>query len=172
MDDDEKADFLRHSMDPTKSMQQEVRERKTVEHRNKSLLKSAGEIWDDLSSARKTAMGLTDQQVRKHQKGGAQKRGGNFQNNGNNQAKRNKWNGNNGNANKWGGNNGNAKNNHQNNYNRQYSNNKGGNYNNKGDNYKKPYVKPESRDYRPIPKKEEKKEYNNWKNLSGNFPCT
>jgi bisphosphoglycerate-dependent phosphoglycerate mutase len=163
MDDDEKSDFLRHSMDPTKSMQQEVRERKTTEHRNKSLLKSAGEIWDDLSSAQKTAMGLTDSQVRKHQKGGAQKRGGGYQgNHGNNQAKRNKSGGN-----KWGnGGNGNAKNhqNHQNrhyNNDRHYSNDKGGNHNNKGGNYKKPYVKHESKDYRPIPKKEEKKEYNN-----------
>ncbi|CBY12517.1 unnamed protein product [Oikopleura dioica] len=76
IDDDEKNVFLRHSMDPQKSARQEVKERRTIAHEERSLLKSASEVWDQMPAAKKANLGIGEHQIRKFRQGGTKRQFG------------------------------------------------------------------------------------------------
>ncbi|CBY12008.1 unnamed protein product [Oikopleura dioica] len=73
IDDDEKNAFLRHSMDPQKSARQEVKERRTISHEERSLLKSASEVWDQMPAAKKATLGIGEHQIRRYMQGGGKR---------------------------------------------------------------------------------------------------
>jgi hypothetical protein len=166
VDDDERRSYLKHSMDPQKSARQEVTERRTGAHVEKSLLKSASEIWDALPQEKKASLGINEYQIRQFKQGGNKRQFPQKSNRGG--FKRGRYNGNRGGGNgggrhgqqhrqnhQGGGGSGNYDGNRGNQDGNRHNSNYRGGY--KGKNWK------DSRDHRPIPalKKEEKKEYIN-----------